>query len=109
VQYSINLKKILKSTKHREWRYFLTGDKYWFYFTIDHKTIWTRAEVAPPTISKKMISSPKRMVTIFWLPLGFRAIRVLPKGAHFDATHFRDNVFYEIDCTRPTGNAENDR
>jgi hypothetical protein len=56
-----------------------------------------------------MISTPKRMITIFWSPLSFRVIRVLPKGAHFDATYFRDNIFDEINCTGLTGNAEDDR
>jgi hypothetical protein len=108
VQHSINLKKILKSAKHRRWHYFLTGNESWFYFTIDHEIIWTRAEVAPPTISKKMINSPKRMVTVFWSPLGFRVIRVLPKWAHFDATYFRDNIVDEINCNHRMGNAEDD-
>jgi hypothetical protein len=55
-----------------------------------------------------MLSSPKHMVTIFWLPLGFRVIRVLPKRAHFDATYFLDNILDEINCTRLIGNAEDD-
>jgi hypothetical protein len=87
----------------------LTGDESWFYLTIDHEQIWTRSEAPPPTIPKKMIRSPKRMVTIFWSPLGFRVIRVLPKGVHFDAKYFQDNILSEIDRTRPTGSEEDDR
>jgi hypothetical protein len=56
-----------------------------------------------------MISSPKRMVIIFWSPLGFRVIRVLPKGAHFHATYLRHNIIDEINCNRLTGNAEDDQ
>jgi hypothetical protein len=56
-----------------------------------------------------MIGSLKRMVTILWSPLGFCVIRILSKGAHFDATYFRDNILYGIDCTRPTGSEEEDR
>jgi hypothetical protein len=56
-----------------------------------------------------MISGPKRMIIIFWSLLSFRVIRVLPKGAHFEATYFRDNILDEIDCIHPTGNAEDDR
>jgi hypothetical protein len=48
------------------------------------------------------------MVTIFWSPLGFRVIRVLPKGVHFDAKYFRNNILSEIDRTRPIGNEEDD-
>jgi hypothetical protein len=57
---------------------------------------------------QKMLSSPKHMITIFWLPLGFRVIRVLPKRPHFDATYFLDNILDEINCTHLTGNAEDD-
>jgi hypothetical protein len=39
VQHSINLKKIFKSARHRRWRYVLTGDESWFYFTINHEKI----------------------------------------------------------------------
>jgi histone-lysine N-methyltransferase SETMAR len=65
-----------------------------------------------------MIGSLKRMVTIFWSRFGFRlirlirvirVIRILPKGAHFDATYFRDNIVYDIHCTRPTSSEEDDR
>jgi hypothetical protein len=49
------------------------------------------------------------MITIFWSPLSFCVIRVLPKGAHFDATYFRDNILDEINCIGPTGNAEDHR
>jgi hypothetical protein len=97
----MDLKRTLKLAKHRRWRDFLTGDESWFHLIIDHEQIWTRAEVAPPIIPRKMISSSKWMVTIFWSPLGFRVIRVLPKGAHFDATYFRDNILNDIDYTRP--------
>jgi hypothetical protein len=56
-----------------------------------------------------MISSPKRMVTIFWSPFGFRVIRVLLKEAHFDATYFRDKILNDTEGTRPTGIEEDDR
>jgi hypothetical protein len=64
VQHLINLKKILKSVRHRGWRYFFTGDRSWFYLTIVHEAVWTRPEVAPLTIPKNMISSPKPMLII---------------------------------------------
>jgi hypothetical protein len=109
IEYSINLKEILKRAKHRGWRYILTGDESWFYLTIDHKQILTRSEAPPPTILNKITGSPKRIVTIFWSPLGFRVLRVLPKEVHFDAKYFRDNILSEIDRTRPTGSEEDDR
>jgi hypothetical protein len=68
-------------------------------------------EIAPLTIPTKTIGSPRRMLTIFWSLLRFRIIRVIrvvPKGAHFDATHFRDNILYDVDCIRPADSEEDD-
>jgi histone-lysine N-methyltransferase SETMAR len=105
----MDLKRTVKLAKHRGWRYFLTCDESWFYVIIDHEQIWTRAEVASRAIPRKMIGSPKRMVAIFWSPLGFCVVRVLAKWAHFDATYFRDNILNDIDCTRCTGSEEDGR
>jgi hypothetical protein len=87
----------------------LTGDEPWPYLAIDHEEIWTRAEVAPPTIPSKMMSRPKLVVTLFWSPLGLHVIRVLPKRAHFDAMYFLDKILNGIDYIRPTRSEEDDR
>jgi hypothetical protein len=39
VECSMDLERTLNLAKHRGWRYFLTSDESWFYFTIDHEQI----------------------------------------------------------------------
>jgi hypothetical protein len=50
-----------------------------------------------PTLLRQTVSSPRRMLTIFWSPLGFAMAMILSKGAHFDATYFFSEILSEID------------
>jgi histone-lysine N-methyltransferase SETMAR len=106
VETAIDLKKVLMSAKHRGWRYILTGDESWFYFNIDHDRIWIPETEPPPTRVRQTVSSLKRMLTIFWSPLGFPLVQLLPKGHHFDADYFCSQIIREIDRIRPTETAE---
>jgi hypothetical protein len=85
---AIELKNVIESVKYRVWRYLLTGDESWFYFSIDHDNIWLQDGVPIPTRPKKTISSPKRMLTVFWSPLGFPVIQSLPKRVRFTGEYF---------------------
>jgi hypothetical protein len=62
----------------------------------------TSADVAIPTRLKQMISTSKHMLTIFWSSLGFRVVRIPPKGVHFTTEYFRDDILEEIQRHRPT-------
>jgi hypothetical protein len=88
VESAIHLKKILLSAKYRGWRYILTGEESWFYFTINHDHTWLPEEALSPTPRRQTINPPKRMLTIFWSPLGFPFVQLLPKGRHFNAGYF---------------------
>jgi hypothetical protein len=53
---AVRLKKVAESAKHQSWRYFLTVDQSWSYFTIDHKDMAVpegRERLKPTTISLK--------------------------------------------------------
>jgi hypothetical protein len=83
-----DIKQVLQSAKHRDWHYFLMGDESWFYFASDDDHMWLPEDAEVPTRPKRTIVSPKRMLTVFWSPLGFAVVELLPKGAHFDAGYF---------------------
>jgi hypothetical protein len=38
---------------------------------------------------------------LFWSPLGFAVVKILLKGAHFDATYLCSEIFSKIDQNRP--------
>jgi hypothetical protein len=94
VESVIHLKKILLSAKHRGWRYILTGDESWFYFTIIHDHIWLPEEALTPIRPRQTINTPKRMITILGSPLGFPLVQLLPQGQHFNARYFR-RIYYK--------------
>jgi hypothetical protein len=79
--------KVLQSARHRAWHSFLTGDESWFCFIIDHDHIWIPDGEDVSTLPKRTASRPKRMFTVFWSPLSFSLVEILPKGIHFDASY----------------------
>jgi hypothetical protein len=74
VESAIELKKVLCSAKHHGWRYIVTGDESWFYFTINPDHAWVPEGAVTPTRSRLTINSPKRMLIVFWSPLGFSLV-----------------------------------
>jgi hypothetical protein len=37
--------KVMQSAKHGDWRYFLTGEEWWFYFAMDKDSTWVSEEL----------------------------------------------------------------
>jgi hypothetical protein len=106
---AIELENGIESAEHQRWRYLLTGDESWFYFSIDHENIWLQDGVQIPTRPKKTISSAKRMLTVFWSSLGFSVIQSLPKGVPFTGENFCSTIIREIQEKRPGDRAEDGR
>jgi hypothetical protein len=67
---SKRLLDLLGSIQHHGWKYLVTLDEAWFYFSNQHKQIWIPDQEDPPTIQRQMISSPKTMLTVVWNPCG---------------------------------------
>jgi histone-lysine N-methyltransferase SETMAR len=109
VESAIELKKVLCRAKHDGWRYFLTGDESWFYFDNYPDHAWVAEGATAPIRPRQTIASPKRMLTVFWSPLGFSLVQILPKGEHFNARYFCENIIAEIDRIRPASTAEDAR
>lgn len=92
VSISKELLKILRSAKHRGWKYFVTGDESWFYFSYDHDRMWIQPGEKPETREKKMIGSQKAMLSVFWNPNGIQVINWLPEGSTFNAQYYIDEI-----------------
>jgi histone-lysine N-methyltransferase SETMAR len=106
VTMAIELQQMVRLAKHRSWRYFLTGDESWFYFAIDHDHMWLPEGAHAPTRPRRTIASPKRMLTVFWSPLGFSLVEILPKGERFNAEYFCLQILAGIVDRRPVETAE---
>lgn len=101
VELSRKLLEVIKQARHQSWAYFLTGDESWFYFSTDYETQWLYPSEKPSTRPKTIISTPKRMLTIFWSPLGFRIVEMLPQGMKFSAEYFTNTILQKITETHP--------
>jgi hypothetical protein len=77
---SKRLLDLLGSVQHQGWKYFVTLDEVWFYFSSQHEQIWLPDQEDPPTIQQQTISNPKTMLTVVWNPHGFHLVSLLPKG-----------------------------
>jgi hypothetical protein len=101
IESAIELEKVLCRAKHHGWRYFLTCDESWFYFTNYLDYIWIPEGAATSIRPRQTIGSPKRMLTIFWSSFGFPLVTILPKWEYFNARYFCQNILAEINRIRP--------
>jgi hypothetical protein len=87
---------MLQLTKHRRWRYFLTGDESRFYYTMNHDYMWLPDGAEAPIQSQQIIASPKRILTVFWFPLGFSVVKIMSKRQRFDVKQFISTILSVI-------------
>lgn len=76
--------------------FFYTGDERWFYLSTDHTLQWIPIDDVPSFKEKKMISSQKYMLTIFWNVNGFPIIKVRPDNVKFIAEYFMNQILEEL-------------
>jgi hypothetical protein len=88
---------------------FTSSDMLWFHFTGDHNHIWSPEGAEMPTRPRQIIASPERMLPVFWSPLGFALVEMLPRGACFDPLYFCLKILCGIVRNRPTDTAEDER
>lgn len=101
VEYSKQLLNVIKQARHQSWTFFLTGDESWFYFMNNYEQQWLHPNEKPSTRPKTIISTPKRMLTVFWSPIVFRIVEMLPKGQHFNSEYFINTILQKIVDTHP--------
>jgi hypothetical protein len=91
---------LLGSVQHQGWKYLVTLDEAWLYFSNQHKQIWLPDQEDLPTIQRQTISSPKTMLTVVWNPLGFHLVSLLPKGQNWTSQYYIDHILPKI-CALP--------
>jgi hypothetical protein len=67
---SKRLLDLLGSVQQQGWKYLVTRDEPWFYFSSQHEQIGLSDQEDPPTIQQQTINSPKTKLTVVWNPLG---------------------------------------
>ena len=74
----------------------MTGDESWFYLNTYHETQWLPRSEKPSKRTKSIIGSKKYMLTIFWNPLGFHLVKILPDGITFNSDYFITEILEPI-------------
>jgi hypothetical protein len=85
VEMAYSMLRMIAEARYQGWQYFLTGDESWFFYSTDYEQLWIPRGERAPTRARRIISTPKVMITIFWSPLGFPVIDALPDWRTFTA------------------------
>jgi hypothetical protein len=91
-----------RSAKHRGWAHFHIDDEPWRWLTIDSEHQWLPPGVESPTGPRKMISSPKAMIIIFWSPPRFPVIQARRPKVTFTSGFFVNAILPHIVAAKPT-------
>jgi hypothetical protein len=57
----VNLRKVQRNARH----FLLMGDESWFFYYTPHQKLWMPPDVETPEVARRLIETPKLMVTIF--------------------------------------------
>jgi hypothetical protein len=98
-----DLLQILRSAKHYAWKYIVTLDEAWFYFSNHFDPIWLPQDGLPPSFPKQTIESQKRMITVIWNSHGFHLINPSPKESGGQADTLQIIFFSQISALRDVG------
>jgi hypothetical protein len=58
--------------------------------------MWSPDGEEVPTQLRRTMASPKRILTVFWSPLGLPLVEILLKGIFFDPQYFCSGIFSAI-------------
>jgi hypothetical protein len=86
---------VLHDAKKLRWRFILSGDESWFFLVHEHQKLWFSSDANAPEVTRRLIKTPKVMITLFWNTSGFHISNFLA-GESFNADDFVWNVLYLI-------------
>jgi hypothetical protein len=101
---SQNLVQALQLTKHHAWKYIVTLNEIWFYFSNHFDRIWLPDDELPPSFRKQTIASQKLMITIIWNPREFHVMHALPKEIQWTGRYYSNNILSQISAVQDVGN-----
>jgi hypothetical protein len=89
---SQDLLQVLPLAKHHAWKYIVTLDEAWSYFSNRFDRIWLLHDELPPSFPNQTIASQKLMIPVVWNPEGFHAMQSLPKEIKWTGRYSSDNI-----------------
>ena len=82
----------IRKAKKNNFKYFVTGDESWFYYTFDSNSQWVKDGMQPSSKVRRGFSSKKVMVSIFWSIDGLREIDFIENGCSMNSEHFINQI-----------------
>jgi hypothetical protein len=95
-QMVIELLRVLSVQSTREWHDIVTMDESCIYLFSEYDLMWTAPGEIVVDREWHTVQSPKFMVTVVWNPIGFHALKALPKGCKFNAQYYTNDILVAI-------------
>ena len=96
VNLSKSLLTILQQERRNNYYSIITGDESWFYLSTNHEAQWLPPGKEVSKRERKMVTSKKIMLSIFWNPEGFHLVKVVPEDTVFDKHYFINEILCHL-------------
>lgn len=96
IQKSKDLLYEIQLAKINNYKYFITGDESWFYYTFNQNSKWVINGMPPGERVRRSFNNKKIMVVIFWSIDGIRLIDFIESNMSFNGDFFINNVLIPI-------------
>jgi hypothetical protein len=88
VQMAIELLQVVSVQRTRQWHDTVTLDESWICLFSEHDLISTALGEIVVDRERHTVQSLKFLLTVVWNPIGFHALKTLPKGRKFNAQYY---------------------
>jgi hypothetical protein len=79
---SLELFQVLQNAKRLHWRLILTSDEFWFFYMNGYQKLWLRHDTEAPEVTRRLINTPKVIITLFWNTSGLHVSNLLEGRSH---------------------------
>jgi hypothetical protein len=79
----VNIRKVQRNAR----RFPLMDDESWFFYYTPRQTLRMPPDVETPEVVRRLINTPKLMITIFWNVSGIHVIDYVPSGESFNSAN----------------------
>ena len=90
------LLEVLEVAEEDDFRFLVTGDESWFFYTSPKLGLWMPEDAQAPRAQRPSHYGPKTMIVVFWNIHGPLVVEAIPKGKSATGEYFRDAVIAEI-------------
>lgn len=93
---SRRLLEVLQEASVDDFRFLVTGDESWFFYSSPKRGLWMPDDAPAPQAQRPSHYGPKTMIVVFWNIHGAVAVAAVPKGKSATGEYFCDEVLQEI-------------